>query len=321
MHRLLWRLRDASRVRLPAAVVSVGNLTVGGSGKTPTVGFLARELTLRGRKTVILSRGVGGRRNRSVNVVSDGERTLMGPKDVGDEPVLLASSAPGVPVLAGRNRAALGYRAAAVFGPEILLLDDGFQHHRLRREVDLLCIDASVGFGNGHVLPRGPLREGRSTLRHADAVVWTRAPQGFDVAAAARRWLPDWPEDRPQFVLHVEPVRIKSLTDGSNHALDWLRGREIGLLAALARPASFRARAQSLGARVVQECMFSDHHIYRRADLRGLRDNLPWLTTGKDAVKIPERWLKGRTLLVLEEEVKPREAGRMADWLLAQLEA
>jgi len=310
-----WGLR--SRVRLPSQVISVGNVTAGGSGKTPVTGWLAGELHARGRKVAILSRGVGGRRGRDVNVVSDGERILLAASEVGDEPVLLAASTPGVPVLAGRNRVALGYRAASLFGAEVVLLDDGLQHHRVARDLELICLDGSLGLGNGHVLPRGPLREPPGVLSRADAWLWTRVAPDFDPGAA-------FPElgggaRRPEFVLRIAPRRLRSLADGAERPLEALRGRRVGLLAAIARPDRLLAVLEQLGAQVASVRSFPDHHLYSRRDLEGLDAELPWVTTAKDATKIPREWLGEHTIEALEEEVDPGKSG-LADWVLDRLD-
>jgi tetraacyldisaccharide 4'-kinase len=318
LHRLL---RGRRPVRLSVPVVSVGNLTVGGSAKTPVVGWLARELSAGGRKVAILSRGVGGRRGHLVNVVSDGRRLLLGAGDVGDEPVLLAGAVPGVPVLAGRNRVALGHRAAALFGAEVLLLDDGFQHHRLYRDLDVVCIDARLGLGNGHVLPRGPLREPRSALAHADAIVWTRAPADFDADRVEPRLVARLGPDVPQFTVSLEPTELRALLDGSTLPLSWLRDREVGVFAAIARPDRLRDGLARLGASIAELRGFPDHHLYTRGDLAGLAPGRSWITTAKDAVKIPPEWLEGRTVLVLEERLLPLGTGRLVAWLSDALDA
>ena len=318
VHRVAYQLSPARRVRLPAQVVSVGNLTVGGSGKTPLVGWLAAELAGRGHKVAILSRGVGGRRGRQVNVVSDGERVLLSSADVGDEPLLLAGAVPGVPVLAGRNRAALGYRAAALFGAELLLLDDGFQHQRGARDLDLGCVDAELGLGTGHVLPRGPLREAACGLRRADALVWTRTPEGFSTKAAAAT-LPRAP-GCPNFAVRMVPRALRPLGGGAPEPISSLAGREIAVLAAIARPDRLIGALESHGARVVAVRRFPDHHLYSREDLDSLEGARTWVTTAKDAVKIPRSWPGEREVLVLEEEVVPLESGGLTAWVLEQLE-
>jgi tetraacyldisaccharide 4'-kinase len=293
-------------------VISVGNLAVGGSGKSPVAAWLAGELRSRGEKVAILSRGVGGQRQRKINVVSDGVRVLRSPGEVGDEPVLAARAARGVPVLAGRNRAALALHARALFGVDIVLLDDGFQHHRLARDLDLVCVDAKLGLGNRHVLPRGPLRESPAGLRRADALLWTRAEPGWTPTGTRLSGSP-----HPQFVVPIVPVAVRDLATGRTDPLTVLQGARVGLLAAVARPDRLERDLTSLGASVAARRLFRDHHLYRERDLRDLDPTLMWITTSKDAVKIPTSWVEGRKVAVIEEEVRPDESGRLLDWIMA----
>jgi tetraacyldisaccharide 4'-kinase len=316
LHRSLYERGAWRRVRLAARVISVGNLAVGGSGKTPLVAWLARALHERGCKVAILSRGVGGRRIQDVSVVSDGERVRLGPAEVGDEPVWLAGAARGIPVLAGSNRAALGLRALALFGVEALLLDDGFQHHRLVRDVDIVCLDASLGLGNGHVLPRGPLREPRSALQRAHAFVWTRwnetgggSPPGLDRL----------PAGRPQFRVPIDAKGLRNLATGERTPVEDLRGRAVGLLAAVARPDRLERDVAALGAEIAARHLRADHAGYERSEIAQLDPARTWLTTEKDAVKLPPDWAAGREILVLEEEVRPESAAPLADWVFERI--
>ena len=287
-----------------------------GSGKTPLVGWLASELRSKGHSVAILSRGVGGRREREVNVVSDGERVLLGPADVGDEPVFLAGRARGVPVFAGRNRVALGLRAAALFGAEILIMDDGFQHHRLHRDVDLVCVDAGLGLGNGHVLPRGPLREPASALHRAAAIVWTRLPNADAALPKLRVALT---EGTSCFGVEIGLRGLRQLGAGALEPPESLRGRKVGMLAAIARPDRLARELTELGAEVAARRTFADHHRYRRADLSALDPALLWVTTEKDAVKIPSSWSLRVKLVVLEEEVRPLAGSALIDFVLERV--
>lgn len=313
LHRGVYRWGLRKPARLPVQVVGIGNLSVGGSAKTPFAAWLARELAARGHKVAVLSRGVRGSAGREVNVVSDGERVLASPAEVGDEPVWLAGAVPGVPVLAGRNRKALGLRAMALFGSELLLLDDGFQHHRLHRDLDLVCLDARFGLGNGHVLPRGPLREPISALRFADALVWTRVPED-----GAVRDDPRLPRALPRFRVCVRTRQLRGAR-GAVGPLESLAAARVGLLSAIARPDRLRADVEALGATVVRTETFPDHHQYTRAEVAALDPALRWLTTAKDAVKIPPDWLAGAQLEVLEEEVESPDRAALLDWLEAFL--
>ena len=315
LHRWVYDAGLRGRARLDARVVSVGNLAVGGSAKTPVAAFLARELRARGRKVALLSRGVGGRRSREVNVVSDGERLLATPADVGDEPCLLAASAPGVPVLAGVRRVALGLRAIAAFGAELLVLDDGFQHHALARDLDLVCLDARLGLGNGHVLPRGPLREPVRALARADALVWTRA-SAHDPPPPGRARLP---AALPQFRVAIVKRGLRPIAGGERAPLERLRGARVGLLAAIARPDRLALDLGELGAEISARRVFADHHRYARADLAGLDPALLWVTTAKDAIKIPPSWVSPAELVVLDEDVEREASLPLVEFVSARL--
>ena len=167
-HRAQARWSRPSRGRPACAVLSVGGLTIGGAGKTPVAAALACALRLRGRRVVLASRGYRGRAHGPVTVVSDGRHVLSAVTASGDESLILAAHAPGVPVLVGPDRRIVGHHAVSRFDAEVLILDDGFQHHRLSRDLDIVCIDGAAGLGNRHVVPWGPLREPIAALRHAD---------------------------------------------------------------------------------------------------------------------------------------------------------
>ncbi len=316
LHRSVYRWGLRRVVRLAARVISVGNLTVGGSGKTPLVGWLAGQLVARGRKVAILSRGVRGARSREVSVVSNGERVFFSVAEVGDEPVWLASTTPGVPVLAGRNRVALGLRASAVFGAEVLILDDGFQHHRVARDLDLVCVDARLGLGNLHVLPRGPLREPRSALGHAHAILFTRLPADPEAAPSEI----GLPPALPRFRVRMLARGLRSLGGGELRSCEELRGQRVALLAAIARPDRLKRELEALGAEVEEVRAYPDHHLYTRDEITALDPGRSWVTTAKDAVKIPPSWAAGRQIAVLEEEVRPEEPQRLMEWIIERLD-
>ncbi len=315
LHRWVYDAGLRARAKLDARVISVGNLAVGGSAKTPVAGFVARELRARGRKVALLSRGVGGSRAREVNVVSDGERVLATPAEVGDEPCLLAASAPGVPVLAGVRRAALGLRAIAAFGAEILVMDDGFQHHPLARDLDLVCLDARLGLGNGWVLPRGPLRESVGALSRASALVWTRATPSDPAPPGGDRL----PRGVPQFRVSLAKLGLRPVGGGERIPVETLRDARVGLVAAIARPDRLARDLAELGADVCARRVFADHHRYAPADLAGLDPALLWVTTAKDAIKIPPSWAAPAELVVLEEDVERDTALPLVEFVDARV--
>jgi tetraacyldisaccharide 4'-kinase len=159
----------------------VGNLTVGGTGKTPAAAMLARFFIARGKRVAVLSRGYGGELAGRVGVVADGTALLLSPEAAGDEPCLLASTVPGLMVVVGADRHRAGLLAMERLSPDIFILDDGFQHLRLKRDLNVLLLDSGSPFGNGRVLPAGPLREPRSAGERAGLIIYTRSSEGEEI--------------------------------------------------------------------------------------------------------------------------------------------
>ena len=317
IHRALYQSGPLRRTALPLRVVSVGNLVVGGTGKTPTAAWIATALQRRGHQVALCTRGYRGTRSRGkVLVVSDGQYVRSRVEVAGDESMLLAALAPGVPVLVSRNRVRAGLRAFAVFGTEVLVLDDGFHHHPLQRDLDLITVDGRFGFGNRWVLPRGPLREPLRALRYADAVGVIDGPLDPKDAATIQQLAPD----ATRFAAHRRPVLVRPLRGGEGSPPEVLNGVAVGLIAGLARPASLRNTLLQLGARVVAERTFRDHHRYRRGDLKYLAREAPlWITTAKDALKITPDWIGGADVRVLEIDLKVEQADPLIDWLESKL--
>jgi tetraacyldisaccharide 4'-kinase len=288
-------LYDAGLLRAAPAgvpVISIGNVAVGGAGKTPAAIAVARRLLGRGRRVALLSRGYGAVRS-DARVVSDGSRVLLGAAEAGDEPALVARRLPGVRVLCGPRRAELARTAVEALGADVLLLDDGFQHRALARDLDVVVLDAADAFGNGHLLPAGPNREPRSALRRAGLVWLSRVDQADPGAVAALRGLAREATGRPPVESRHAPVDVLDGTLGRGLGLDALRGRRVLLLAGVARPAGVRRTVAALGAEVVAERLFPDHHRFAAgevADVLREADRARCevvVTTEKDAVRLP----------------------------------
>ncbi|MBK8096636.1 MAG: tetraacyldisaccharide 4'-kinase [Planctomycetes bacterium] len=263
--------------RLAAPVVSVGNLTVGGTGKTPTVAWLSALARRHGRRPGVLARGYGRVPGAELN----------------DEGQMLAQAMPWLLQQQDPDRVAAGRRLLAA-GADFVILDDGFQHRRLHRDIDLLCLDATAPFGNGQCLPAGDLREWRSGLERASLVLLTRAGHldGHAIAARIDR-IRELAADEalPVFACTHEPVALRGEPGGGALPPDALRGQRAVLLSAIARPQSLRATAEELGIEVVQELRFVDHHVYTDADVAAAlaaaeRASAVLLTTEKDDVKL-----------------------------------
>ncbi len=317
VHRGLYEREICDRRRLSCKVLSVGNITLGGSAKTPTAAFVASRLAGRGHKVVLASRGYGRRGGEAVNVVSDGRTLHSKPRQRGDEPLVLASHAFGVPVLVGPDRGVVGLRAIASYGAQVLVLDDGFQHHRLSRDLEILTFDGQFGIGNGHVFPRGPLREPKQNISHAQIIGVIDGPLAPRDEATIGKLAPN--------AYRFEATRIawalRSLRGDTEVRPGILRGMRVGMLAALARPAGMRRSLEALGADVVAERTFRDHHRYRPRDLRGLKDQARvWVTSEKDAVKITPSWLRGLDLRVLESRLVVSDEDALLDQIECQLD-
>jgi tetraacyldisaccharide 4'-kinase len=270
--------KDVQRAGVP--VVSVGNLTLGGTGKTPAVEFVARVLRERDLRVVVLSRGYGAE---------------QGPND---EAMVLEENVPDVPHLQGRDRVELARTAVEELEAEVLVLDDGFQHRRLHRDLDVVLIDATRPPATDHLFPGGTLREPASGLKRAGVVVITRCDQADP--GPTLDWLAKWFPGRPIATSVHEPVDLVR-EDGDPEPVEALRGRRVGAVSGIGNPAAFRKTLTALGADVVGERVFPDHHGYTRTDVDGLRKWAESLsadavvaTTQKDFVKLRLAELAGR---------------------------
>jgi tetraacyldisaccharide 4'-kinase len=268
--------RGGKRVcRARAPVVSVGNITLGGTGKTPCVEYVARYYREQGRRVVILSRGYGGKAG------------------LNDEALVLKDNLPDVPHLQGPDRATLAARAADEFDAEVLVLDDGFQHRRLARDLDLVLIDATDPWGPGYLFPRGLLREPMVELRRASVVMLTRCNQvEANERGRLREAITQLAPKAPIVETRHRPVELVR-SDGARAKLDRLSGRRVMAFCGLGNPGAFRQTLQDLGANVVGWRTFPDHHGYSDKDVRELHawaSSLPadclMATTQKDLVKI-----------------------------------
>jgi tetraacyldisaccharide 4'-kinase len=290
-------------------VISIGNLTVGGSGKTPHVASIAASLRDEGFRIAVLSRGYG-RTSRGVRWVSDGHRILSTWEDGGDEPFLLARKLPGVPVVVGESRLEAGRDCLEKVDVDAFLLDDGFQHLQLGRDLDILLVDSANVLGNRLSLPFGPLREPPSHARFAHAMIVTKSTDAAKGIEVARR-VP-FSEGKPVSVTRYSCRSIVSV-DGVERPLD-PAGTPVAAFSALARNGQFEATLTKAGYDVKSFTGFRDHHRFTAGDIRAIIDKaggLPVITTEKDLVKLPERqgariealavdveWLSGRDALM-----------------------
>ncbi len=289
-----FRLAAYQRIKrrsLPGFVVSIGNLTVGGTGKTPAACMLAQWALDEGYRVAVLSRGYGGWYTEKVLEVSDGNHINAGPREAGDEPYLIAKKLQGVPVIVAPKRYLAGLFAREKFRTNFFILDDGFQHLALKRDLDLALIDASNPFGNGYLLPRGPLREPVAQLKRADAFIITRSgPDGLshELIDELKNKFPNKPIFRSDHL----PEKIVIPSRGLVNNVDLINGQAIMGFAGIARPDVFKETLTELGAEVVFFRVFRDHHTYRSGEIQELmtekrRLNAGYvLTTEKDWVRM-----------------------------------
>jgi len=314
LHLACYRLGLARRIRFPVLVVSVGNLTLGGTGKTTAAVAVAKWLSEHGRRVAYLSRGYGGAGERRSLIVSEGFGPLLPASVSGDEPFMIARALPGVFILVGKDRRRTGALALEKFGIDAVVLDDGFQYQRLARDVDVVLVDALMPFGYDFLVPRGLLREPPSHLARADAVWITHSDlvRRDDLQAIRERIERLAPAARVWETVH-QPVRLRSLAVDDAIELDALVGRKVCALSSLGNPLAFERSLERLGAELTARVRFPDHYAYRaeelRATLEDQADGAEWIvTTEKDAVRIPEEALN-RPSWALDIELAGRPGG------------
>ncbi len=274
--RNAWYDRKGSATRLPVPVISAGNLTVGGTGKTPFVMDLVRRLDALGFSPAVIARGYGA-----------------SPGELNDEQQLIQKNCPGVVCVSDPDRVRAGEAACQQFGADVLVLDDGFQHRRLARDLDIVLVDATCPFGYGHVLPRGLLREPETGLRRAHVVVLTRCDQASRtelarIEARQRELAPDALRLKCNHrVTAIERLDGTLLPEGLDH-------KRVVLFAGIAQPQSFLTTVSSLGADIVAARWFPDHYGYTLRSLQSLLHAARFpphdflVTTEKDAMKLTE---------------------------------
>ena len=293
------------RKRLGCFVISLGNVTVGGTGKTPTAQRLASDIRDMGYRVVILNRGYRAKWHGDVGVVSDGRQLHMEAAEAGDEAYMLAKHLPNVPVLIGAERAVTGQYAIDHFGAEVAILDDGYQHWQLERDMDILLVDAVNVFGNGYILPRGTLREPISHIRRADVCLLTKVDQA---AAGSREYINETVKKYNDHAAIVESIHqprcFMPLYDwymnigGEGIDVREMAGKRIVAVSAIGNPASFEQTLSDIGASIIESLRYPDHHDYTAQEMRDVLEQAEAkgaeaiVITEKDAVKIPAEVVK-----------------------------
>ena len=285
----LYRAGIFKTKRLGCPVISVGNLTVGGTGKTPLVDLIAKTLKKEGERVVVISRGYKRKSGEKITVVSTGEGPLISWEQVGEEPYWLASHTRGIPVLVGNNRFQVGQYAIKQFDPTVILLDDGFQHLGLYRDLNLLLLDSTAPFGNGKLLPRGVLREPISQMGRASVVILTRVEQCKDLEKIVNLTQSRL-KKKKLFLMGFQPKGFFHLCEGTQNGLEMIKGKKILALSGIGNPHAFHEHLKRLGPTEIFERIYPDHYHYFKEDLKEI---LLWkkkvdyiVTTEKDGVKL-----------------------------------
>ena len=278
--------------RLPVLVLSVGNLTLGGTGKTPVVIVLADWLLAQGKRVAILSRGYRRTSTTQYLLVSNGEHLLVGPQEAGDEPFLIAQRCPRAIVAVGADRYELGDWVLDRFPIDCLILDDGFQHRGLYRDVNLLLVDATDAAGLAALVPAGRLREPLQAAARATAIIVTRADVQTQVNEVCRRLQATLGSMPDPIQTVFRPEILVSVMTGVSKPISWSKGKTALLCSGVGHAGSFRALVERIGIRILDEVAYVDHHAYTSQDVERLRARAAELkaelvvTTEKDVCKL-----------------------------------
>ncbi len=291
---------------LSCPVVSVGNITVGGTGKTPLVMMLAKGLMDRGIPTAILSRGYR-RKGGSNPLVTDGQRVFLSEQEAGDEPFQMAHALKGIPILVGKDRYANGQLALQRFNIRGLLLDDGYQYLRLHRDLDILLIDSQVGFSDRHLLPRGILREPVEEVRRAHLLLLTKVEEA-ETCRPFERFLAKIHPSPLIFHSHYEPKEVIRPFGERTQSVEILKGKKALAVSGIATPSYFSSLLRKCGTEVVGEMIFPDHHRFSKEDLAHIEKRsrgIDWIvTTEKDMARLRTLPIADLPLLALRIEMK-----------------
>lgn len=276
---------------LPRKTICVGNITTGGTGKTPAVIMLARLLLEKGRKIVILSRGYKRKSAGTVPlIVSNKEKILVNVEISGDEPYLIARNLPGIPVIVCPDRFSSGKNAIEKFNPDIILLDDGFQHCRLFRDLDVVLVDCLNPFGGNKLLPLGFLREPLSAFGRAGVILLTNSKFVDEgKIGTITSMIKKYNQKTPIIKAGHKPVNLEKILTRETIELAQFKGKEVVALSSIGNPASFEKTLQSLDIKITESMRYPDHYWYSEEDVKKLSEKYSGrviVTTEKDAVRL-----------------------------------
>ena len=314
---------------LPCFVLSIGNIVVGGAGKTPMAIYVAQILKKMGKQAVVVSRGYKGNYKNDAVIVSDGNRIFLDAEASGDEPYMMARRR-SFPVVVGKNRFKAGMKAINAFNPDVIVLDDGFQHLKLKRDLDLLLLDYSNPLGNKRFLPAGRLRESPQTsAQRADALIFTRSPDKDETAESIKEVLRHYP-GCPWFKTFHAPFIFKQIIHNEDSKecytdVSDLKGKKAVLFSAIAKNTSFLQVMKESGVNVLDHLEFKDHYRYKEPDIllinraakKVCADVI--LTTEKDWAKLNQDIEWGLDLIVIGIQIEFEDSQRFESFLNSRL--
>ena len=327
----LYKKRFLKQKTLPCFVISIGNIAVGGTGKTPMAVYVAKVLKKMGKKIVVVSRGYKGNYQGDYAIVSDGNRLFLDAEQSGDEPYMMARKR-SFPVVVGKDRFKAGMEAVNAFNPDIIVLDDGFQHLSLNRDFDCLLLDYSNPLGNMRLLPAGRLREmPQTSAQRADVLIFTRSSIKDDNDESIQQILGQYPYC-PWFKTFHRPFIFKQV--GSNLNLKksqndpgGLKGKRALLFSGIANNASFYQAMEELGINVLDHLEFNDHYRYKESDILKINQTAEKvsaqviLTTQKDWVKLDQDIKWAMDLIVIEIQIEFEDPQRFEALLISRLKS
>ena len=305
----LYKIGVRKSAKLGVPILCVGNLTTGGTGKTPTTISVCKAALALGKKPVVILRGYGGANEYGCAVVSDGKNRLLDVAASGDEAQLLAKALPGVPVVVGKDRIRSGKLAIERFHPDVIVMDDGFQHWRLHRDLNIVLLNSTLPFDNGWTLPRGMLREPKKGLERAGVVLLTNSRRaGKEQTESVKR---EAKQLAPMSLVFASDLIVSGVRElgGDPFPLEKLRGAKVSALSAIGNPASFENSLLELGVSLISSVRLQDHDALTEGDLRAALSDAQscgaefCVITEKDAVKFPE-FRSALPILVLQVEMK-----------------
>jgi tetraacyldisaccharide 4'-kinase len=315
---------------LPCFVISIGNIVVGGAGKTPMAIYVANLIKAMGKQVVVISRGYRGKYKDPSVIVSDGDRIFLKVQESGDEPYMMAKRRT-FPVVVGKDRFTAGITAMNTFKPDVIVLDDGFQHLKLKRDLDLLLLDYSNPLGNKRFLPAGRLRETpQASAQRADAILFTRSPDDNTSVEGIEEVLSLYP-GCPWFKTFHKPFVCQQILEDSNLKedsinTDVLNGRKALLFSGLANNESFYRSAIKLNMNVLHHLEFKDHYAYKKSDISLINSMAKKmganviLTTEKDWTKLEKDIKWSTNLIVIGIQIEFEYPEKFRNFLGSRLE-